>query len=162
MTHDWLEGTPWYPYGPTGQGFECDNGVDWSYYVGPKFVRPWLTNVLQSGPQQLVPPCCGRTMCQIPNQMGDHFDPTNHFEERAETFALVWMPTLGNADKHACIRLTFHPIDECHPAAAEVPYPCTIDTPLDFAVCYNGATPDSVGWKGVKQVELAPWSPEGK
>lgn len=158
ISFEWLEHTNWYPdgHGPKTQGYTrpCLDYKPVSYVTGPSANRPWISTMQWPGAKPLEPPCCFRTGCAPMDPRHDSpSDPCG------ESFALVWTPPIDEPNVPACVRVSFLPMDACDPLAQKVPLRCTIDTPLDFAVCYNGATPASVGWPGVKQVELAPFSP---
>ncbi len=155
MTWQWLESNSEPCTGRQDfRTMQCLGGYGLTRLIDESYNREWIDSAsLASGAQALDPPCCGRVHCGVESFTWNNYKSIGGC---GETFALVWQPDAGGAKEPACVKLTFHPLNACDPAFHEALYACIIDTPLEFAVCYNGATPASVGWPGVQQVELEP------
>ena len=156
MTWQWLEEKPCSVGGGPPNFPECV-GYDDKLTVCSEYNRGWIDSSQdQPGGQALMPSCCGRSHCSfrsyawVRHYIGDVYGC-------GETFAVAWEPDPGGANEPACVKLTFHPLNACDPEFYDALFACIIETPLEFAVCYNGATPESVGWPGVQQVELEPY-----
>lgn len=154
MSYSWLEhgisaGTP--------LAYNC-GGANLVYWIGPEWERDWIqsddSGTLRgpSGPQELDPPCCGRTQC---NGIGESQ------AECSEDFVLIWSPPEGAAEPAACVRVILLPKQDCSGTVTVkerfreriVGMTCYTDKPVAFAVCFNGAKPSDYGWSE-PQVDL--------